>query len=250
MAKKAAAYIAEKAEKRGGRNLIGPNLNFAETEAYKLLRTNLVFSFSDEGEGRVIGVTSSIQNEGKSLTSCNTAYTLAEAGKRVLLLEADLRKPTVAAKLGLARGLGLTNALVSAVDLEDVIQQCELIEGLDVITSGDIPPNPSELLSSNRMSQIMEELKQKYDYIVVDLPPVTVVSDALAISKNLDGVVMVVRGGISEKHMLSEALRQLKMLNVRLLGFVYRSNDRDTRAYKKKYKKYYASYEKQENGAI
>ena len=244
MAETELIQTAEKGEKRGVRNLIGPNLNFAATEAYKLLRTNILFSFSDEGEGRVIGVTSSIQNEGKSLTACNLAYTLAEADKKVLLLEADLRKPTVAVKLGLARGLGLTNALISSVELEDYVQQSDLIHGLDVITSGDIPPNPSELLSSNRMAQIMQELKQKYDYIVVDLPPVTVVSDTLAISKNLDGVVIVVRGGISEKHMLSEALRQLKMASVRILGFVFRGNDRDTKAYRKKYEKYYQSYEK------
>ncbi len=231
-------YTADKKDKRTSRNMIGTNLDFAATEAYKLLRTNLVFSFSDEGEGRVIGITSSIQNEGKSVTACNTAYALAEMGKKVLLLEADLRKPTIAAKLGLARSLGLTNALVSSVDLEDIIQCSDLIDSMDVITSGDIPPNPSELLSSNRMAQVMAQLKKKYDYIVVDLPPVTVVSDALAISKNLDGVVIVVRGGVSEKKILSEAMRQLKMVNVRILGFVFQGNDREQKAYKK-YNKHY-----------
>ena len=230
---------ADKMEKRTSRNIIGPNLNFAATEAYKLLRTNLVFSFSDEGEGRVIGITSSIQNEGKSVTACNTAYALTQTGKKVLLLEADLRKPTIAAKLGLARSLGLTNVLVSSVDLEDIIQRSDLVDGMDVITSGDIPPNPSELLSSNRMAQIVAQLKKKYDYIVMDLPPVTVVSDALAISKNLDGVVIVVRGGVSEKNILSEAMRQLKMVNVRILGFVFQGSDRDQKEYKKKYKEYY-----------
>lgn len=238
------SYTADNAEAHISRNnMIGPNLSFAATEAYKLLRTNLLFSFPEEGEGHVIGITSSLQNEGKSLTACNTAYTLAEAGKKVLLLEADLRRPTVAAKMGLARSLGLTNALVSHVDMEDIIQQSDMVSGLDVITSGDIPPNPSELLSSKRMTQVIEELKQIYDYIVIDLPPVTVVSDALAISKNLDGVVIVVRGGVSEKNMLNEALRQLNMLNVRILGFVFRGDDKDTKYYKKKYRKYYEAYE-------
>lgn len=230
----------DKSDLRSSWNLFGPNLSFAATEAYKLLRTNLMFSFSNEGEGRVIGITSPVQNEGKSLTACNIAYALAEAGEKVLLLEADLRRPTVAAKLDLPRGVGLTNMLVSRVSVEDAVQRCENVPGLDIITSGDIPPNPSELLSSNRMTQILEELKKQYAYIIVDLPPVTVVSDALGISKNLDGVVIVVRAGISEKKMLDEAMRQLRMVNVRILGFVYRDVASEKKAYKEKYYNYYA----------
>lgn len=230
-----------------GSNLIGENLSFAAKEAYKLLRTNLMFSFPNEGEGRVIGITSAVQNEGKSLTSCNTAYALAEAGAKVLLLEADLRKPTVASKMRLARTLGLTNVLVSRMDVEEVIQTCDMVAGLDVITSGDIPPNPSELLGSNRMEQVIAELRKKYDYIIADLPPVTVVSDTLAISKNLDGVVMVVRSGISEKKILAEAMRQLKMVKMRILGFVYRAESGNNKSYKRygyKYYKYYSEYKK------
>ena len=230
----------EKQERHNPANLVGPNMSFAATEAYKLLRTNLMFSFSNEGEGRVIGITSPVQNEGKSLTACNIAYALAEAGEKVLLLEADLRKPTVAKKLGLARSLGLTNILVSRVDPEDVIQHSELTTFLDVITSGNTPPNPSELLSSNRMTQILNELRKRYAYIVVDLPPVTVVSDALAISKNLDGVALVVRAGVSEKKLLDEAMRQLRMVNVRILGFVFRDDTGEKKSYKKKYYTYYA----------
>ena len=229
----------EKPGKNNVMNLVGPNMSFAATEAYKLLRTNLMFSFSNEGEGRVIGITSPVQNEGKSLTSCNIAYALAEAGEKVLLLEADLRKPTVAKKLGLTQSLGLTNMLVSRVDPEDVVQHSEIAPYLDVITSGNIPPNPSELLSSNRMAQILTQLRKKYAYIVVDLPPVTVVSDALAISKNLDGIALVVRSGISEKKLLDEAMRQLRMVNVRVLGFVFRSNSGEKKTYKKKYYNYY-----------
>ena len=227
-----------------GNPLVGPNLNFAAKEAYKLLRTNLMFSFSNEGEGRVIGITSSVQNEGKSLTSCNVAYALAEAGAKVLLLEADLRKPTVAVKMRLAKSLGLTNVLVSRMDVEEVIQASEMMTGLDVITSGDVPPNPSELLGSNRMAKMLAELRKKYDYIIADLPPVTVVSDTLAISKNLDGVVLVVRSGISEKKALNEAMRQLKMVGVRILGFVYRADSTGKKGCKKNYYKYYSGYTK------
>lgn len=230
------------------RTMFGPNLNFAATEAYKLLRTNIMFSFSDEEGGRAIGITSSVQSEGKSSTACNAAYALAEAGCRVLLLEGDLRRPTLGSKLGIANVPGVTNLLVSKGDYREIIQHCTLAPKLDVLTSGDIPPNPSELLTSNRMARLMEQLKAEYDYIVFDLPPVTAVSDALAVSKFLDGVIMVVRGGVSDQQMLAEAMRQLEMVAVRILGFVYRDSDTSGRKYgqryRKKYYKYYNAYTK------
>lgn len=238
----------DKSEKWNIRTMYGPNLNFAATEAYKLLRTNIMFSFSDEGQGHVIGVTSSVQSEGKSSTSCNMAYALAESGAKVLLLEGDLRRPSLAAKLGLARSPGVTNLLISKGDFHDMIQHCALTPSVSVLTSGDIPPNPSELLSSNRMEKLIEQLRKEYDYIVVDLPPVTVVSDALAISKLLDGVVLVVRSGVSDRQMLAEAMRQLSMVDIRVLGFVYREIDDGKKRYgykySKKYYKYYHEYAK------
>lgn len=231
------------AEKWNIRTMYGPNLDFATTEAYKLLRTNIMFSFPEEMEGRVIGITSSVQNEGKSSTACNTAYALAESGAKVLLIEADLRRPTIAPKLGLARAPGLTNLLVSKGDYREMVQSCSASPALDVITSGDVPPNPSELLGSSRMERLLEQLRQEYEYIVVDLPPVTVVSDTLAISKHLNGVILVVRSAVSDRQMLSEALRQLNMVGVRILGFVYRDADESKKEYRHKYnKKYYKYY--------
>ena len=230
------------------RKMFGPNLNFAVTEAYKLLRTNIMFSFSDEGQGHAVGVTSAVRDEGKSSTACNVAYALAESGCRVLLLEGDLRRPSISNKLGIARTPGLTNLLVTRGDYREMIQKCALAPNLDVIASGDIPPNPSELLASNRMQQLMEELKKEYRYIVVDLPPVTAVSDVLAASKCFDGLIMVVRDGVSDQQMLAEAIRQLEMVDIRLLGFVYRDSDnagkRYGQRYKKKYYKYYHEYAK------
>lgn len=230
------------------KTMFGPNMSFAVTEAYKLLRTNLMFSFSDEGRGHVIGVTSAIQDEGKSSSACNTAYALSEAGKKVLLLEADLRRPSIPSKLGIARVPGLTNLLISRWEYKEVIQHSAAAPNMDIIASGDIPPNPSELLASNRMEQLMQELTRNYDYIVVDLPPVTVVSDAVAVSKVLDGVVVVVRGEVSDRKMLAEAIRLLKLVNVRVLGFVYRDSATASRrysSYKKKYRsKYYTEYNK------
>ena len=238
----------DKTEKWNVRTMFGPNLNFAATEAYKLLRTNLMFSFSDEDQCHVIGITSSVQSEGKSSTACNTAYALAEAGAKVLLLEADLRRPSIGSKLGLAKTPGLTNLLISKADFQEVVQHSSLAPKVDIIASGDLPPNPSELLGSARMARVMEQLKQQYEYIIIDLPPVTVVSDAIAISKLLDGVVMVVRSEVSDRKLLAEALRQLNMVNIRILGFVYRDTDAGKKKYSyrysKKYYKYYAEYSK------
>lgn len=220
------------------RTMFGPGLNFAAAEAYRLLRTNIMFSFSDEGRCNVLGVTSSVQDEGKSSTSSNIAYALSETGKRVLLLEADLRRPTLGSKLNVSRVPGLTNLLVRREDHHAVVQQCAHAPNMDIITAGDIPPNPSELLGSNRMTQLMELLAREYDYIVVDLPPVTAVSDAIAVSRRLDGVVMVVREGIAQKKSLEEAMRQLKLADVRILGFVYRTEgDSIQKKYQGKYGK-------------
>lgn len=239
---------SNQAEKWNARTMFGPNMSFSVTEAYKLLRANIMFSFSDEGRGHVIGITSSLQSEGKSSTAVNTAYALAESGAKVLLMDADLRRPSVAAKLSLARTPGLTNILVSRGDYHELLQHNPVAPGMDVLTSGDIPPNPSELLGSNRMDMLVAELTKEYDYVIVDLPPVNVVSDAIAMSKCLDGVVMVVRSGVSERRMLAEALRQLKLVSVRILGFVYRDNAAGGTKYGKKYnykyKKYYSEYGK------
>lgn len=247
--------MAEKRRKKNTRRtaetwnrfkMFGPSVNFAVAEAYKLLRTNIMFSFSDEDQCHVIGVTSSVRGEGKSTTACNIAYVLSETGKKVLLIDADLRRPSIAEKLGLQWGAGMTNLLVSRRDYKDVLQRCAMAPKLDILVSGDIPPNPSELLGSKRMTRLMEELSQDYDYIIVDLPPVTVVTDALAISGLLHGVVMVVRDRVVQRRELAEAMRQLKLVNVRILGFVYRDSAESNRKYGSRYGKkrdeYYADY--------
>lgn len=230
--------------------MFGPGMNFAVAEAYKLLRTNIMFSFPEEGQCHILGVTSSVLGEGKSTTCCNIAYSLTQAGKRVLLLEADLRRPSIATKLGLERKPGLTNLLVTRGDYREAIQNCAEASRLDILVSGSIPPNPSELLGSKRMARLMETIAQDYDYIVVDLPPVTAVSDAIAMSKLLDGVVMVVRSGVVDRKTLAEAMRQMQMVNVRILGFVYRDSENVSGRYGGRYggkyggkygKKYYKS---------
>ena len=202
--------------------MFGPNVNFAVAESYKLLRANVMYSFSSENRCHIIGVMSSVRGEGKSTTACNLAYALTESGKKTLLLEGDLRLPSIPEKLGLRQEPGLTDLLVTDVKMGDVLQRCELAPDMDVVTAGSPTPNPSELLGSNVLKEVMKKLSEYYEYIVIDLPPVTAVSDALVVSKLLDGAVMVVRNNYVTRKELAEAMRQLKMVDVRILGFVYR----------------------------
>lgn len=202
--------------------MFGPKVNFAVSEAYKLLRANVMYSFSSQSNCRIIGVMSSVRGEGKSTTACNLAYAFAEADKRTLLIEADLRLPTIAEKLELNPMPGLTDMMVMYEKLGNVLQHCKYTKNMDIITAGRYTPNPSELLGSSLLKDLFDEMSKYYEYIVVDLPPVTAVSDALVISKLLDGVVMVVRNNYVTRKELAEAMRQLKMVGVRILGFAYR----------------------------
>lgn len=231
------------------RYMIGANLNFAAAEAYKLLRTNLMFSFSGTSENRVIGMTSSFRGEGKSLTSINLAYTFAEAEKKVLLIEGDMRLPTMAKRLGFMAKPGLSNLLVGLNSVGSAIQQyrASVDEGevtFDVIVSGDIPPNPSELLGSERMLTLLDKLRDRYDYIVLDLPPVTAVTDAVIASHMVDGMVVVVRSEHAVRGALSETMRQLSLAGAHILGFVFNgAGGTETKYYKKGYyKKDYTNY--------
>lgn len=218
------------------------NLSFAASEAYKLLRTNIMFSFSGEEKCRIIGITSSVRGEGKSITSCNLGYALSQAGQKTLIIDGDLRLPSVSTKLSLKQSPGLSNLLVSKKVGKSVVQRCNAAPELDIITSGDCPPNPSELLGSERMKGLLDSFATEYEYIIIDLPPIADVTDALVISKYLDGIIMVVRNGVVDKSELADALRQLKLVDVRLLGFAFRDATESKKSYGKKYGKYYKSY--------
>lgn len=204
---------------------IGPDLSFAASEAYKLLRTNIIFSLPNDEECRVIGVTSSVRGEGKSTISLNLAYALAEAGKRVLLMELDMRLPTVAKRLNIAAKPGLSNLLVGLNKASDVLQHSGVHSNFYAITSGDIPPNPSELLGSDEMKTTIELMKKNFDFVILDLPPINAVSDALIISKLTNGMVMVVRQDYNGKAELNEAMRQLKIADAKVLGFVVNAGE-------------------------
>lgn len=222
-------------------NMIGDKLSFAAAEAYKMLRTNLAFSFTEENEGhaKVIGITSSLKGEGKSLTSLNLAYTIAETGKKVLLVECDMRLPTMARRINLTSQIGLSDLLVGVHSGDEVIQKEILTPKLDILPAGSLPPNPAELLESKRMAYTVDYFSQYYDYVLLDLPPVTVVSDALIVSKLTSGMIVVVRQDYVDKSLLAETMRQLKHAQAKVLGFVMNSAQTAHSPYKKYYKKDY-----------
>lgn len=221
------------------KQLLWGGMDFASTEAFNLLRTNLVLSFPEEDSGaRVIGLTSTEHAEGKSLTAINMAAALAKGGHKTLLLEGDLRLPVIGKYLGLEKSAGISDFLTGMAEIKDIVHRGVGFPSMDVILCGQIPPNPSELLSSKRMAGVLNGLREIYDYIIFDLPPVGAVSDPLALLPFLTGMTVVVRHDVTAKPDLAQTMRQLKSNSVKILGFVYNGVDTSSRKY---YKKYYKS---------
>lgn len=225
-------------------NNIGSNLSFAVSEAYKRLRTNIFFSLEDkeDNSGYSIGITSSLRGEGKSTTSINTAYALAESGKRVILLECDLRLPVVANTLNIDPEPGLSEFIVGLCKSESAIKPSVIHPNLDIIPAGNIPPNPSELLGTKKFRNILKALEKAYDFIIVDLPPISSVSDALVVAGNVDGMIVVVRQDLCTQSILGDTMRQLNVVKDKIMGFVYNGADSESKRYNKKYYNYGYSY--------
>lgn len=232
--KKRTSSYASIAEQR---KMLGTNLNFAVSEAYKLLRANLLFSLPDNDDKcKIFGITSSMPSEGKSTTAVNLALSIAETGKRVLLIEGDMRLPVMSKRLETRRAPGLSNLLAGLCTDKEAVCESGLSNNLFVIVGGDIPPNPSELLGSDRMAKLVEALAHGFDYIIFDLPPLTSVSDGLVLSKLLDGMIVVVRRDYCDQQSLAETVRQLEFQKIKILGFVLTRSETGKKVYKK-YKK-------------
>ena len=229
----------------GKNSVIGPNISFAASEAYKLLRTKLQFSFVDENDCHVIGLSSALSGEGKSLTAVNLAYTLSQLDKKVLLVDCDMRRPTLAEKLGIQKHPGLSNYLARQCSLEELVQVKGRANTFHVIAAGQNPPNPVELLSSLRMKKALNAMRKVYDYVILDLPPVGEVTDALAIAKETDGILLVVRQNYCDRNLLADTVRQFDFINAKTLGVVFNCTSEHTGKgyYKKYYKGYAKSYE-------
>lgn len=227
--------------------IIGPDISFSASEAYKLLRTKLEFSFTDDNDCRVIGLSSALSGEGKSLTAVNLAFALAQLNKKVLLVDCDMRRPTLAEKLKILKQPGLSSYLTRQCNLDDLVQTCG-IKGSEnafhVISAGQNPPNPVELLSSERMKKALSAMRKVYDYVILDFPPVGEVSDALAIAKETDGMLLVVRQNCCDRVRFVDTVRQFEFINAKVLGVVFNCATEQGGSYSKRYyKRYYKRYD-------
>lgn len=210
---------ARKAKRQSGFILTEQSPFFVK-EAYKSIRTNLIFSLPEKGCKKIL-LTSSMVSEYKSTTAINLAISLTEYGFRVLLMDCDLRKPTVAYKLGLNPKPGISENLVGLSEISDVIQNYQT--NLDVIAAGTTPPNPSELMGSEAMDELLAELEQSYDYIIIDAAPVGFVTDAVIMAKKATGYIFVVKNGVARKDEIDRSLKLMQVSGAKMLGFIFTS---------------------------
>ncbi len=207
-------------------------------EAYRSLRTSIQYSGIDT-ELKALVVTSSIPGEGKSTIALNLARSFSEMDKQVLLIDADLRKPTIHKKLKLSNQMGLSDLIVQKLNPKEVIQKVD--EQFHVLTAGKIPPNPAELVESEKMSQLLSYLKETYDYIIIDTPPVLSVTDPQLLALKADGTLMVVRAEKTKQKIALNAFKELEKLNVNVIGSILNDCGQKMGGYSQ----YYYQYEEQ-----
>lgn len=238
MSKKDGKHVEKTVGITSERNdILSSTSSFYTREAYKALRTNVNFSLADSEGCRVLLLTSALQSEGKSITTLNLALSLWEDGNRVIILDCDLRRPKLGRLVEMSSANGLSDTLIHPELVDEVIQNYKT--NLDIMLAGHIPPNPSELLGSARMGKLIESLKSRYDYILMDSPPINVVTDAAVASRWTDGVLFVVRAGQSERGSVAHAVEQLGYAKANILGFILNGVDAEATSYTKyRYKRY------------
>lgn len=221
--------------------MLEKNVSFNVVESYKSMRTNLLFALSTS-ENKAFVISSANPDEGKSTTAVNVAITLAQGNHKVLLCDGDLRKPVQAANFGVKNKKGLSSLLSKMSEIMDCIQSTD-IENLDLLPSGEIPPNPSELLGSSRMEEALKQLSERYDYIIIDAPPINVVSDALNLSRFVAGIMVVVKYGSTTFDDVENAMNRIQLADMKHLGFVLNNIQTKHRSgYYSKYGKYQYKY--------
>lgn len=218
--------------------ILGDRSSFAVQEAYKTLRTNIMFALPGN-DCKCIGVTSPVSGDGKSTTAVNLAISLAQIGKRVLLIDCDLRLPTVAHKLGLRPERDLRDFLVGQARIDEAIFAVERY-GLHVLPASSVPVDPTGLLESKQMEYLFTALRRNYEFVIVDLPPVMLVSDAMILSKCLDGYLLAVRQKHTSHRNVADALHQLQFSGAKVLGTVVTGSDFS----EKRYGQYYGKRKK------
>ena len=220
--------------------LINDKSNFTVREAYKIGRTNIRFALPDEPSSLIM-VTSSWPMEGKTTNCINLAISFSQTGAKTLLIDCDLRKPRIAKVFGLSSKVGLSNTLRKFCAVEEAIFPTQY-DNLFVMPSGNIPPNPAELLSSQEILDMLAELKKDYQYILLDTPPVNLLADALLLAGHASGTVVVVRQGVSDHKSLQEALEKLKFSGAKVLGFVLNDTAEEGNAYYRYARRSYGRY--------
>ena len=208
---------------------------FAVVEAYKAIRTNLMFLLS-QTRSHTFEISSSLPGEGKSSCAVNLAIAFSQIGSKILLIDADLRKPSVYRKLRLQNSKGLSSVLVDFCSFSDAVMRINT--NFDVLLSGPIPPNPSELLASEHMSQLLDSVRDKYDNIIIDTPPVNVVSDAVVLATKTEGIVMVVQDRKTTHDEFKKAISSLSFADARLLGVILNSSADNNAKYSGKSRRY------------
>ncbi len=214
---------------------------FRVAEAYKMIRTNLLFTLAN-AESKVVVFSSAEPSAGKSTLCSNLAIVMAQTGAKVLLIDADMRKPVQHRNFRFSKTLGLSKILGNLNTLEECIHR-DVVPNLDLIPSGSIPPNPSELLGSDRMKKLLKQFEEEYDYVFIDSPPLGVVADALVIAPQSAGVVLVARQRQTTYDELDECIEAIKQIDATMLGVVV-TDVHDTGSSYMRYdnKRYYRSY--------
>lgn len=212
---------------------------FAAKEAYNSLRTNLLYALSPTN-GKIVAVTSSNAGEGKSTVSINLALTMATAKVKILLIDADLRRPSIHKKLKIDNSTGLSRFIVGFETMSDALKR-EVFPNLDVMTSGPIPPNPSELLGSENMRIFLQKASDYYDYIIIDTPPVNIVTDVAVMADCISGVLLVTSYGNTTFEDVKKSNITLEKVNAKLLGMVVAGVENKKSIYKKDSSSYYTS---------
>ncbi len=201
-------------------------------ESFRTIKTNIQYSSLDKNY-QVIVVTSPNPGEGKTFISSNLALTLSQGNKRVILIDCDFRKPNIHRRFKLSNTLGLSEILVGEGSFYLLLKKYS--SNLDIITSGHMPPNPAEALASERMYAFIEELRNEYDYIILDSPPILFVSDPQILATKADGAILVVKCGKTKKEEIKEAYMRLKSINVNVIGTILNAIKIDSKKYSYKY---------------
>lgn len=220
----------------GENRLLNEKSNFRVQEAYRMARTNLLYSGGGEDERMVFGFTSASPGDGKSLTCANMAISFAMSGKRVLLLDCDMHKPTQDTTFGVSTERGLSEYLATICDEPEVLSTER--ENLSILPAGHCPPNPAELLYSPRFESLMEWAQKEYDCVFVDLPPINLISDATIIAKHIKGYVLVVRAGYSDTRAVQAAVDSIETVGGKISGFILNGVEAEESGYYKNYDKY------------